>query len=104
MRRLEANQVPATTQQLAEYLGGEQAVAISEKDLRAYVSKEMRLSANSLQYMMTDLGWRRYKAKYGGKDYARAFWVKEPYALDRGQIIGPDGSKQAVCDALWASE
>jgi hypothetical protein len=104
MRRLEANQVPATTQQLAEYLGGEQAVAISEQDLRAYVGKEMRLSPNSLQYMMTDLGWRRYQAKYGGKDYARAFWVKEPYALDRGQIIGPDGSKQAVCDALWASE
>lgn len=104
MRRLEANQMPATTQQLAEYLGREGAVAISEQDLRVYVSKEMRASANSLQYMMTSLGWRRYQAKYGGKDYARAFWVKEPYALDRGQIIGPDGSKQAVCDVLWASE
>jgi len=104
MRRLQANQVPATTQQLAEYLGREEAIAITEQDLRIYVSKEMRLSANSIQYMMTDLGWVRYQAKYGGKDYARAIWVKTPYALDRGQIVGPDGSKQAVCDVLWASE
>lgn len=79
-------------------------MAITEQDLRAYVSKEMRLSTNSLQYMMSDLKWNRYQAKYGGKDYARAIWVKEPYALDRGQIIGPDGSKHAVCDVLWASE
>ena len=64
----------------------------------------MRLSANAIQYMMTDLGWNRYHAKYGGKDYNRAFWVRAPYALDRGQIVGPDGSKQAVCDILWASE
>lgn len=104
MRQLEANRVAATTQQLAEYLGGEQTVAITEQDLRVYVTKEMRLNPNSLQYMMTELGWRRYKAKYAGKDYSRAIWVKSPYALDRGQIIGPDGSKQAVCDVLWASE
>lgn len=104
MRRLEANQVTATTQQLAEYLSGQEAVAITEQDLRVYMTKEMRLNANSLQYMMTELKWHRYQAKYGGKDYARAIWVKAPYALDRGQIIGPDGSKQAVCDVLWASE
>lgn len=104
MRRLQANQVPATTQQLAEYLGREGTVAITEQDLRVYVSKEMRLSANSIQYMMTYLGWVRYQAKFGGKDYNRAIWVKSPYALDRGQIVGPDGSKQAVCDVLWASE
>jgi hypothetical protein len=104
MRRLEANQVQATTQQLAEYLGSHEAVAITEQDLRVYVTKEMRLNPNSIQYMMTDLGWTRYQAKYAGKDYARAIWVKSPYALDRGQIIGPDGSKQAVCDVLWASE
>lgn len=104
MRRLEANQVTATTQQLAEYLGGQEAIAITEQDLRIYLTKEMRLNANSLQYMMTELKWHRYQAKYGGKDYARAIWVKAPYALDRGQIIGPDGSKQAVCDVIWASE
>lgn len=104
MRRLQANQIPATTQQLAEYLGREETIAITEQDLRIYVSKEMHLSINSIQYMMTDLGWVRYQAKYGGKDYARAIWVRSPYALDRGQIVGPDGSKQAVCDVLWASE
>jgi len=104
MRRLDANKTPATTQQLAEHLGREQAVAITEQDLRIYVRSEMRLNPNTIQYMMTDLGWTRYNQKWGGKDYARAVWVKSPYVLDRGQIIGPDGSKQAVCDVLWASE
>jgi hypothetical protein len=104
MWRLEANQVTATTQQLAEYLGREGAVAITAADLRTYVVREMRLNSNAIQYMMTDLGWHRYRVKFGGKDYIRAIWVQSPYALDRGQIIGPDGSKQAVCDALWASE
>jgi hypothetical protein len=104
MRRLEANQVPATTQQLAEYLGAEGCVAITEQDLRLYVTKEMRLNINTIQYMMTDLGWTRYQVKWGGKDYARAIWVRSPYGIDRGNIIGPDGSKHAVCDVLWASE
>lgn len=104
MRRLEANQVPATTQQLAEHLGAEGCLAITELDLRLYVSKEMRLNPNSIQYMMTALGWTRYHVKWGGKDYPRAIWVRSPYGIDRGSIIGPDGSKQAVCDVLWASE
>lgn len=104
MRRLEANQVPATTQQLAEYLGAEKAVAITEQDLRIYVSKQMRQSINSMQYMMTSLGWTRYDAKWGGKDYARAIWVAQGYSLDRGNIIGPKAFKAAVCDVLWASE
>lgn len=104
MRRLEANQVPATTQQLGEYLGREGAFAITEQDLRLYVSKEMRLSTNAIQYMMTDLGWTRYQVKWGGKDYARALWVHSSYSVDRGEIFGPEGSKRAVCDVLWASE
>lgn len=104
MRRLEANQVPATTQQLAEHLGGEGCIAVTELDLRLYVTKEMRLSPNAIQYMMSDLGWTRYQVKWGGKDYTRAIWVKSAYGIDRGNIIGPDGSKQAVGDVLWASE
>lgn len=104
MRRLESNQVPATTQQLAEHLGAEDCLAITELDLRLYVTKEMRLNPNTIQYMMTDLGWSRYQVKWGGKDYTRAIWVKSPYGIDRGNIVGPDGSKQAVCDVLWASE
>ncbi len=104
MRRLEANQVTATTQQLAEYLGSQEAYAITEQDLRVYFKGEMRHNINSIQYMMTELGWHRYQAKWGGKDYTRAIWVRSSYALDRGNIIGPDGSKKAVCDVLWASE
>lgn len=104
MRRLEANQVPATTQQLAEFLGREECLAITEQDLRIYVSKEMRLNPNALQYMMTNLGWKRYQVKWGGKDYTRAIWVSSLCGIDRGNLIGPDGSKQAICDVLWTSE
>lgn len=104
MRRLEANQVPATTQQLAEYLGGEGCLAITEQDLRVYCKREMRVSPNAIQHMMNTLGWTRHNAKWAGRNYTRAIWVSSPYVLDRGNIIGPDGSKQAVCDVLWASE
>lgn len=104
MRSIEGTQVSATTQQLAEYLGGQEAVAVTEQDLRVYVSKEMRQNPNAIQYLMTGLGWTRYQVKWGGKDYTRAIWVQSSYSLDRGQIIGPDGHKRAVCDVLWASE
>lgn len=104
MRRLEANQTPATTQQLAEYLGSQDAKAITEQDLRVYFRAELKLNPNSIQYMMTDLGWTRHQAKWGGTNYARAIWVRSRYKLDRGHIIGRDGFKKAVCDVLWASE
>jgi hypothetical protein len=104
MKQLEALQTPATTQQLAEYLGRENVVAITEQDLRIYVAKEMHLKSTTIQHMMTDLGWSRHTAKWGGKDYARTLWVAPKHGLDRGNILGPNGSKQAVCDVLWASE
>jgi hypothetical protein len=104
MRRLEAMKTPATTQQLAEFLGREDTLAITEQDLRVYIAKEMRVNVNSLQHMMTDLGWTRHTAKWGSTDYARAIWVAPQHRLDRGSILALDGSKQAVCDVLWASE
>lgn len=104
MRRLEAMKTPATTQQLAEFLGRENTLAITEQDLRVYIAKEMRVNVNSLQHMMTDLGWTRHTAKWGGTDYARAIWVAPQHRLDRGNILAADGSKQAVCDVLWDAE
>jgi hypothetical protein len=104
MRRLEANQTPATTQQLAEYLGGQEALAITEHDLRVYVAKEMRQSINSIQYIMADLSWTRHQVKWGGKDYTRTIWVAPKHSIDRGNILGPEGFKKAICDILWASE
>lgn len=103
MKQVLANQLPATTQQLAEYLGGEECIAIAEQDLRAYVTKEMRVSPNAIKHMMTELGWQRHNVKWGGKDYARALWTAPNYSVDRGDILGPDGFKKAVCDVLWAA-
>ncbi len=104
MKQLLANQTPATNQQLAEYLGRESCVVITEKDLRAYVSKEMGLKINAIRHMMTDLGWARHDVKWGGKDYARAIWTAPKYSVDRGSILGPDDFKRAVCDVLWDAE
>jgi hypothetical protein len=101
MKRVLANQLPATTQQLSEFLGKEECIAIAEQDLRAYVSKEMRVSVNSIKHMMTDLGWTRHDVKWGGKDFARALWTARNYTVDRGNILGPGGFKKAVCDVLW---
>ena len=104
MRRIEATQIPATTQQLAEYIGAQEAIAITEEDLRVYVRKTMHINTNTIQHMMGELGWTRLSLKWGGKDYARAIWVAPLHTIDHGNIYGPNGSKQAVCDALWASE
>lgn len=101
MKQLLANQLPATTQQLSEFLGKEECVAIAEQELRAYVTKEMRVSANSIKHMMTELGWRRHTVKWGGKDFARTLWTAPNYTVDRGNILGPEGFKKAVCDVLW---
>ena len=103
MKQLLSNQTPATNQQLAEYLGSEGCLAITEQDLRIYVSKEMRVSVNAIRHMMTDLCWTRYEVKWGGKDYARAIWTAPTYAIDRGNILGPNNYSQAVCDVLWCA-
>jgi hypothetical protein len=104
MKRLLANQTPATTQQVKEFLGHEQAIAMAESDLRAYVCKEMRLKANSIRHIMSELEWSRHDVKWGGKDYTRALWTAPDYGVDRGHIVGPNGFKKPVCDVLWASE
>ncbi len=104
MKQLLANQTPATNQQLAEYLGRENCVAITEQDLRAFVGKEMRLSINAIRHMMTDLGWTRHEVKWGGKDYARAIWTAPKYSVDRGNIVGPKDYKSAVCDVLCTAD
>lgn len=104
MKRLLANQMPATTQQLKEYLDGEGAIAIAETAVRAYVRLNMHLSVNAIRHMMSELGWKRHDVKWGGKDYTRALWTAPDHSVDRGSIVGPNGFKQAVCDVLWASE
>lgn len=104
MKRVLTSNTPATTQQLSEFLGSEGTKAITEKDLRVYVSKEMRLSSNAIRHMMTDLSWTRHEVKWGGKDYARAIWVAPQHSIDRGNIYGPNGYQKAVCDTLWAAE
>ncbi|MDR5655121.1 primase-helicase family protein [Ruixingdingia sedimenti] len=104
MKQLLAHGISATTQQLKEYLGRENRPAITEQDLRTYVRDELRISPNALRHMMTELGWTRHEVKWGGKDYARALWTAPRFTVDRGNILGPDQFKQAVCDALWDAE
>lgn len=101
MKKLQAYQIPATTQQLAEYLGREKCIAITEQDLAAYVTSGMRVNPNALRHMMDELRWTRHSVKWGGKDYARAIWVAPDHGVYRGEILGPQGFKQAVCDVLW---
>jgi hypothetical protein len=104
MKRVLTSNTPATTQQLSEFLGREGSKAVTEHDLRVYVAKEMHHSTNAIRYMMTDLGWTRHEVKWGGKDYARAIWVAPKHSIDRGNILGPEGFKKAICDILWAAE
>ena len=48
------------------------------------------MNGSQLPHVMQELGWHLDKVKWGGKDYARAIWVKQGYSLLRGRVSGPE--------------
>lgn len=67
------------------------------------VYDELRMNEGRLRHMMPDLGWQLKKAKWGGKDFARAIWVKPGYSLYRGRVQGPDGYDHPIDKQLGYS-
>jgi hypothetical protein len=91
MQQIRATSQETMLQQLEELLEEDGRGAIPQKILGLLVSEELRMNPNRLSHMMPDLSWQLQKAKWGGKDYARAIWVKPGYSLYRGKVTGPDG-------------
>lgn len=91
MEQIRATSQETALQQLEEMLEEDGRGAIPQKILGHLVNEELRMNPNRLSHMMPDLGWQLQKTKWGGKDYARAIWVKPGYSLYRGNVTGPDG-------------
>jgi len=47
-----------------------------------------------------EVDWSKEKAKWGGKDYSRAIWVRKGYWVEGGYVRGPDGSSQKIAEHL----
>jgi len=91
MKQIRSTSREALQQQLEELLEDDGRGAIPQGKLIQLAQESLRINGNRLNHMMPDLGWRLEKVKWGGKDYARAIWVKTGYSLQRGHVSGPDG-------------
>ena len=91
MQQIRSTSKEAMLQQLEELLEEDGRGAIPQGKLIQLAQENLRVNGNRLNHMMPDLGWQLYNKKWGGKDYARAIWVKPGYAIHRGRVTGPDG-------------
>lgn len=100
MKRLQSSSRATNLDQLDEFLNREGRKVMTQTDVKVYVTKEFHVSGNSVRHLMTEVGWTQYTVKWGGVDYARAIWARPGYTVVDGNIIGSDGSIEAVCDHL----
>lgn len=81
---------------MREHLDDKGYVVLPEADVVRVVTDDLKASAASTKHLMTELGWRKTKVKWGGKDFARAIWVRPGYNVERGHIHGPNGFKVGI--------
>lgn len=85
---------------LEEWLAERGLRAIPDYDVARVVVGELKQSINSTMHLMTELGWRRDKDKWGGVGYARAIWVAEGCAVQGGDLIDPTGKREPLTEHL----
>lgn len=90
------NNGQTTHDMMQEYLDEKQMNAIAESDVARVVVAELKANLNSTKHLMSELGWRKKKVKWGGKDFARAVWVRGGYDVIGGKLIHPDGSAEVL--------
>lgn len=93
------NGTKTTNDQMEEYLNAQNIDAIAEGDVIGFVTRQLGLRMTATKHVMTELGWRKHKAKWGGKDYARAIWLRPGASLDRGKLVAADGSTGRIYEA-----
>jgi hypothetical protein len=100
MRRVFGASEANMAARLGEWLTEEGYNAISEADVSEFVGRELRASANAVRHLMTELRWSRQKVKWGGKDYVRSIWIREGFAVVRGELKGPDHTTEDLGEHL----
>ena len=91
MRQIVESSREVLLDRLEEYLNDERLVAVSQGELADVTTRQFKVNFNRLDHLMRYLGWAKVKAKWAGADYARVLYLKPGYAIDRGEVIGPEG-------------
>lgn len=100
MKRIAGASRQSQVQQLDEYLKQNQSPVQTNEWVKKYVTTELRTNGNATRHMMMELGWSQYLVKWGNVDYARAIWAAPDYVVNEGFVLGPDGYKKRVAEAL----
>ncbi|MDP2496343.1 DUF5906 domain-containing protein [Shimia thalassica] len=100
MQRLQQNSRQTVLDQLEEQLNERGLVVLPEAAVAHFVRKHLNVNVNQTRHLMDELEWQKTKVKWGGKDYARAIWVRPGYSIERGKIYGPDFPTESVSDYL----
>lgn len=100
MRRIQGASEKTVRAQLSELLDERGQHAVPESDVVQLIREDLKQNPNSTRHMMTELGWSKVKAKWAGKDYSRAIWVREGFWVERGNVRGPDGYSQPIREHL----
>ncbi|WP_135505214.1 primase-helicase family protein [Roseovarius aestuariivivens] len=100
MRRIQGASEQTVRAQLAEMLAQRRQHAVPEADVMRLIREDLKQNPNSTRHMMTELGWSKIKAKWDGKDYALAIWVREGFWIERGKVRGPDGYSQLIAEHI----
>lgn len=98
MERIQSASSQITTDQLEEFLNKLGQFAVPEATIGDHVREKMHRNINAVRHIMTDLGWSKKMAQWGGVDYARAIWIHPGYTVDGGYVHGPDGYKKKIED------
>lgn len=85
---------------LEEWLAEKGLNAVPEATVAEHVASELRASPNAVRHMMTDLRWHRQMVKWGGKNYTRAIWVREHFAVLKGRLIKPDATTEDLVEHI----
>jgi len=100
MRRIQGASEQTVRAQLEELLNDRGQHAVPEADVVTLIREHLKQNPNSTRHMMTELGWSKVKAKWDGKEYSRAIWVRESFWVERGNVRGPNGYSQPITEHL----
>ncbi len=100
MRQLLGTSGETMLEQLEEFLADMGHGVIPQFTVQEYITKDLRQNGNRTRHMMQELGWTQAQVKWGGKDYARALWMKPGFHVADGNVIKPDGTTETISDHL----
>ncbi|WP_322889990.1 MULTISPECIES: primase-helicase family protein [unclassified Yoonia] len=100
MRQLLGTSGETILDQLSEYLADLGLHVVPQATVQEYITKDLRQNGNRTRHMMQELGWTQTQVKWGGKDYARALWMKPGFHVADGNIVRPDGTAEAIAAHL----